>query len=86
MYKIIILPTVFYGCETWSLTLREEHKFSVFENRMLRRIFRPEREAWQEAGENCIMRSFMTCILHHIFLGYQIKEDEMGGAYSTHGR
>jgi hypothetical protein len=38
-YKIIILPVVLYGCETWSLTLREEHRLMVFENRVLRRIF-----------------------------------------------
>jgi hypothetical protein len=35
---------VLYGCETWSLTLREEHKLRVFENRVLRRIFRPKRD------------------------------------------
>jgi hypothetical protein len=39
IYKTIILPVVLYGCETWSLTLREEHKLRVFENRVLRRIF-----------------------------------------------
>jgi hypothetical protein len=44
MYKTIILPVVLYGCETWSLTLREEHRLRVFENRMLRRIFGPKRE------------------------------------------
>jgi hypothetical protein len=33
-----------YGCETWSLTLREEHRLRVFENRMLRRIFGPKRD------------------------------------------
>jgi hypothetical protein len=35
----VILPVVLYGCETWSLTVREEHKLRVFENRVLRRIF-----------------------------------------------
>ena len=35
----IILPVVLYGCETWSLTLREERKLRVFENMVLRRIF-----------------------------------------------
>jgi hypothetical protein len=39
VYKTIILPGVMYGCETWSLTLREEHRLRVFENRALRRIF-----------------------------------------------
>jgi len=38
------LPGVLYGCETWSLTLREEHRLRVFENRVLRRIFGPKRD------------------------------------------
>jgi hypothetical protein len=44
IYKTVILPVVLYGCDTWSLTLREEHKLRVFENRVLRRIFGPKRE------------------------------------------
>jgi len=38
IYRTIILP-VLYGCETWSLTLREERRLRVFESRVLRRIF-----------------------------------------------
>jgi hypothetical protein len=41
IYKTIILPVLLYGCGTWSQT--EEHKLSVFENRVLRRIFGPKR-------------------------------------------
>jgi hypothetical protein len=44
IYKTIILPVVLYGYETWSLTLREEHRLSVFENMVLRRIFGPKRD------------------------------------------
>jgi hypothetical protein len=44
IYKTIILPLVLYGCETWALTLREEHRLRVFENRVLRRIFGPKRD------------------------------------------
>jgi hypothetical protein len=44
IYKTRILPVVFYGCETLSLTLREEHRLGVFENRVLRRIFGPKRD------------------------------------------
>jgi hypothetical protein len=40
----LILPVVLYGCETWSLTLREKRRLRVFENRVLRRIFGPERD------------------------------------------
>jgi hypothetical protein len=43
IYKTIILPVVLYGCETWSITLREEHRLRVFENRVLK-IFGPKRD------------------------------------------
>jgi hypothetical protein len=42
IYRIIILPVVLYGCETWSLTLRKERRLKVFENRALKRIFGPK--------------------------------------------
>jgi hypothetical protein len=44
VYRTIILPVVLYGRETWSLTLREEQRLRVFENRVLRRIFGPKRD------------------------------------------
>jgi hypothetical protein len=44
IYKTVILPVVLYGCETWSLTLKEEHRLRVFENTVLRKIFGPKRE------------------------------------------
>jgi hypothetical protein len=44
IYRTIILPVVLYGCETWSLTLREERMLRVFENRVLRRVFGPKRD------------------------------------------
>jgi hypothetical protein len=44
VYRNIILPVVLYGCEAWSLTLREERRLRVFENRVLRRIFGPKRD------------------------------------------
>jgi len=42
-YRTIILPVALYGCETWSLTVWEERRLRVFENRLLRRIFGPEK-------------------------------------------
>jgi hypothetical protein len=48
IYKTIILPVVLYVCETWSWTLREEHRLGVFENRVLRRIFGPKRDEVME--------------------------------------
>jgi hypothetical protein len=44
IYRTIILPVVLYGCVTWSLTLREQHRLRVFGNRVLRRIFGPKRD------------------------------------------
>ena len=44
IYRNIILPIVLYACETWSLTLREERRLRVFENRVLRRVFGKKRE------------------------------------------
>jgi len=44
IYRTIILPVVLCGCETWSLTLREERRLRVFENRVLRRVFGPKRD------------------------------------------
>jgi hypothetical protein len=43
IHRTTILPVVLYGCETWVLTLREELKLMVFENRVLRKIFGPKR-------------------------------------------
>jgi len=44
IYRTIILPVVLYGCETWSLTLREERRLRMYENSALRRIFGPKRD------------------------------------------
>jgi len=60
-----------YGCETWSQTLREEHRLRVFENRVLRRVFGPKREA----EEDYVMRIFVTCMLHQILL----RQSNQGG-------
>jgi len=56
-YRTIILPVVLYGCETWSLTLREERRLQVFENRVLRRVFGPKRDEVTGNGENYMRRS-----------------------------
>jgi len=53
VYRTVMLP-VLYGCETWSLTLREERRLRVFENRVLSRIFGPKRDEvtreWRKLG------------------------------------
>jgi hypothetical protein len=60
--KTIILPVVLYGCDTWSVTLREEHRLRVFENRVLRRIFRPKRD--EVTGE---WRKLHSGELHNLY-------------------
>jgi hypothetical protein len=68
IHKIIILRVVLYGCETWSLTLREKHKLRVSEKSVLRRIFGSKRNEVMGGCRklNCIMRSFVTCTLRQV--------------------
>jgi hypothetical protein len=63
IYKTIILPVVLYGCETLSLTLREEHGLTAFENRVLWKIFGTKRDEVTGDWRNCITRSFIICTL-----------------------
>jgi hypothetical protein len=65
MYKTVILPVVLYGCETWSLTLREEHRLRVFENRVLR-IFGPK---WEKDGS---WRKLHNDELHRLYSSQNI--------------
>jgi hypothetical protein len=62
VYKTIILPVVLYGCETWSVTLRVEHRLRVFENTVLRRIFGPKRDEVTEEW-----RKLHNGELHNLF-------------------
>jgi hypothetical protein len=69
VYKTIILPVVLYGCEIWSLILREEHKLNVSENRVLRRIFGPKREevtgGWRKLHNEELHKFYPSpCILY----------------------
>jgi hypothetical protein len=66
IYKTIILPVVLYGCETWSLTLREEHNLRVFENRVLRKIFGPKRDGVMGGWKKLHNEELHTCTLRQI--------------------
>ena len=68
IYKTIILPVLLYGCEAWSLVLREESRLRIFENRILRQIFGPKKDV-NGAGEGFKMRNFILCTVHLIWLG-----------------
>jgi hypothetical protein len=65
IYKTAIFPVVLYGCGTWSLTLGEEHKLRVFENRAMR-IFEPKRE------ENGSWRKLHNDKLHNLYSSLKI--------------
>jgi hypothetical protein len=58
--KTLFVHVVMYRSQTWSLTLREEHRLKVIENRVLRRIFWPKRDKMAGSEENCKTRSFVT--------------------------
>jgi hypothetical protein len=61
IYKTVILSVILYGCETWSLTFREERRLRVFENRVLKRIF------WPKRGEEVSWRKFHNDELHSLY-------------------
>jgi hypothetical protein len=76
---------VLYGCETWSLTLREEHRLRVFENSVLRRIFGPKRDevigGWRKL-HNEVHNFYSSPIIIRMM---RVNEDEMDWARSTNG-
>jgi hypothetical protein len=63
-----------YGCETWSLTLREESRLRVFENRVLSRIFCLKRDDVKVEWRNYMMMSSMICTAHQQFCGWWSRE------------
>jgi len=85
IYRTIILPVIFYGCETWLLTLREERRLRVFENRVLRRKFGPRRDEvtkeWRKLHNEELNDLHSSPI---IFSGDKI-ENEIDGACSGYG-
>ena len=64
------MHVVLYGCETWSLTFKEERRLRVFENRVLRKVFGSKRDEVTGNGENYKMRSLVICIPYPILCGW----------------
>jgi len=69
-FIFVYMHYILYGCETWSLTLREERRLRVFENGVLRRVFGPKRDEVTRKGENYIMRSLVICSPCPILCGW----------------
>jgi hypothetical protein len=91
VYKTVILPVVLYRCETWFLTLREEHRLRVFENRVLRRIFGPKREedgSWRKLHNDEIHNLYYSLNIFRViksrrmrFKGHVARMGEGRGVY-----
>jgi hypothetical protein len=84
IYKAIILPFVLYGCETWSLTLRQGHGLRVFGNRVLRRIFGSkgdeETVEWRKLNNEEIYNLYSSPDIIWQLKSSQVKANEVGGA------
>jgi hypothetical protein len=81
IHRTIILPVVLYGCETWSLTLREERRLRLFENRVLRRLFGPKRDEvtgeWRKLHNEVLLTQYCA--------GGKIETNAMGRACGAYG-
>ena len=86
IYRIIILPFVLYGCETWSLILKEEHRLSVFENRVFRRIFGPKRddvtEEWRKLHNEELNDGYFSPNIVRVM---KTENNKMVGSRSMYG-
>ena len=85
-YKTIILPVVLYGCETWSLTLRQEHRLRMFENKEHRKIVGAKKDEitgeWRKL-HNAELDALYSS--HNIIRSFKIETTEMGRTRSTCG-
>jgi hypothetical protein len=78
IYKTVILPVVLYECETWSLTLGEEHRLRVFEYRVLRKIFGPKRK--EDGSRRKLYNYELHCLYSLPNIVRVIKSRRMGWA------
>ena len=87
IYRATILLDILYGCETLSLTVREEHRLRVFENRVLRRIFGPKRDKitgeWRKLHNEELNDLYSSPSIVWVI---RLWKNEIGGACSTHGQ
>jgi len=91
-FQSLSMQNHFYSCSAWSLNAKENHRLTACENKALRSLFKSQTEketktdSKKEDGENCIMRSFIINTFHQILLQSEIKDTEMDGTHSAHGR
>jgi hypothetical protein len=91
-YRTIIYPVVLYGCGSWSLTLRDESRLRVFENKVLRRIFGPKRDEvtgeWRRLHNNELYALHSSPNINRViksrrmrWAGHVARMEERRGAY-----
>jgi hypothetical protein len=85
IYRTIMLPVVLYGCESWSLILREECRLRVFENEVLRRLFGPKRDEVMGVEKTTSRRASCSVLLTKYHLGDKVTKTEMGRTCGTYG-
>ena len=85
IYRSIILPVLLYGCKTWSLTLREERRLRVFENRVMRRIFGPKRDEVTGEWRKLHNEELTICTPHQIIIGWSHQEEWVGRGMQLYG-
>jgi hypothetical protein len=82
----MILSVVLFGYETWPVALRQERRWTIFDNRMRRRIFGPKRAKVTGDRKKLNSEEFHLVFFTIRYLGDEIKEDEIGGKNSAHER
>jgi len=85
IYRTMILPVVLYGCETWSLTLREERRLRVLENRMLNRVFGPKRDEVPGDWRKLHNQELNILFSPNIFRVIKTRRMRWAGPCSTYG-
>ena len=78
IYRTVILPVILYGCETWSLTLREKSRLRVFKNRVLRKIFGFKRDEITGMENTAKWGALWSLLLTKCYSGDQMKNNETG--------
>jgi hypothetical protein len=91
IYRITVLSILLYGCETWSLTLGEAHRLRVFENRVLKKIFRPKREedgSWKKLHNDDLHNPYSSPNIVRViksrrmrWVGHMARRGEGKGVY-----